>query len=118
MPEIPARVQIMLDNCGVYVCGDSNYPMMNLVIVSNGGRLFSTTIDEPLDPTRFTPTMTMHGPYTARLPTSADQFYAGRASMLAEVVEKLKEYDAHRSAQIAAGIEICPEQPTKDVRTH
>lgn len=61
-PVMP-KVRKMLDNPGVYICGDSANPEATVVLVSDGGRIYSLQPDADLDPARFLPTLMAHGPY-------------------------------------------------------
>lgn len=58
-------VQNMLANPGVYIGGDTEHPSATIVYVSQGGKVYSTKIDEELDPARFLATATFAGPYVA-----------------------------------------------------
>lgn len=58
-------VENMIKNEGVYIAGDVKYPWATVVIVSVGGKLWSTTLDQELDPERFLETLTLKGPFRA-----------------------------------------------------
>jgi hypothetical protein len=58
-PEIRA----MVDNEGVYVCGDTDRPEYTVPIISIAGVLYSVKLDEPLDPERFKETVTVAGSF-------------------------------------------------------
>lgn len=60
---IPAEIQAMIDNEGVYVCGDTKHPASAGVIISHGQKLWSTQLDKTLAPDRFLPTLTIGGPF-------------------------------------------------------
>lgn len=53
----------MIDNHGVYICGDVNYPDRLIIIFSSNGELWSTQLDEVLDPEGFYDTLTVKGPF-------------------------------------------------------
>jgi hypothetical protein len=61
--QIPEKIQAMIDEEGIYVCGDTAFPCYTVVVVSIGGKLFSIVLDNELDPTRFLPTLTIAGPF-------------------------------------------------------
>lgn len=61
---IPESIQKMIDNPGVYLCGDSNAPEVTVPIASMAGKLFSMQIDAEMAPTRFLDTLTIAGPFT------------------------------------------------------
>lgn len=73
-PVMPSVVG-MLKTPGIYFVGDSTAPGMVAVLVSVNGRIFSTQLDEELDPARFLPTMKLAGPFTSDVfePQSACQ---------------------------------------------
>lgn len=63
---IRPEIRRMLDNEGIYVCADlnyPNYPMFRVVIVSVSGKLWSTKIDRELDPERFLESVIVAGPF-------------------------------------------------------
>ncbi len=47
------EVEHMIKNEGIYLAGDVNYPVATVVLVSRGGKIFSTVLDQELDPERF-----------------------------------------------------------------
>jgi len=63
--SIPADVQHMVDNEGVYVCGSHGHADKCTVIWSKAGMLWSTCLDETLDPRRFRDDRIINGPYWA-----------------------------------------------------
>lgn len=60
-------VKKMIDNPGVYICGDTRIPGATVIIISIRGKLFSTMIDEELSPEGFLDTLTVKGPFTAEI---------------------------------------------------
>jgi hypothetical protein len=58
-------VRHMIDNPGVYIAGDKGHPDITIVLVSLGGKIYSTIIDEELNPEGFFETHTLNGPYVA-----------------------------------------------------
>jgi len=65
---VPPAIRSMIENEGVYVCGDTNAPEFDVPIISMGGKLFSIVIDEELNPERFLPTLTINGPFRKQDP--------------------------------------------------
>jgi hypothetical protein len=63
--EVKAMVGEMIRDQGVYVCGDSEIPDAIVVIVSMGGKLYSTVLDRELNPDRFLDTLVLRGRYLA-----------------------------------------------------
>lgn len=61
---IRAEAQRMIDNPGVYVCGDTNWPEASTIVVSIGGELWSAKKDRRLNPARFLPALTIAGPFS------------------------------------------------------
>ena len=62
---IPDCVRAMLDNPGVYITGDAYAPDATVIMVSLGGRIFSTVLDRELAPDRFLDGFVVkHGPLT------------------------------------------------------
>jgi hypothetical protein len=57
------EIRSMVENQGVYVCGDSARREYTVPIISIGGKLFSVVLDAELDPTRFLDTVTIAGPF-------------------------------------------------------
>jgi hypothetical protein len=57
------EIRSMIDNEGVYVCGDTKHPETTVPIISIGGRLHGILLDVELDPTRFLETVTIAGPF-------------------------------------------------------
>lgn len=53
----------MIDNSGVYICGDTKFPDATIVLVSTNGKLYTTKIDDELNPEGFMGTMTVKGPF-------------------------------------------------------
>ena len=60
---LPIEVRRMIDNPGMYLCGDSNAPEATIPIVSMDGCLYSMKIDKEMDPERFLKTLTVAGPF-------------------------------------------------------
>lgn len=60
---LPPEIRAMVDNEGVYLCGDSDAPAATVPVVSMAGRLYSMKIDAELDPERFKDTVTIAGPF-------------------------------------------------------
>ena len=55
----------MIKNPGVYLAGDTNFPVVTIVLVSMDGKIWSTVLDSELDPEKFLETLTLKGPYRA-----------------------------------------------------
>lgn len=98
---VQPQVRKMLAAPGFYIGGDSNYPEMNVPLVSNKGSVFSMKIDTELDPERFLPTLTLKGPY--RVDPDADdlareagpELLAAVKAILFQVIQgKVLERDA------------------------
>jgi hypothetical protein len=68
------QVRAMLNNEGFYVGGDTKQERLMVALVSQGGRVFCMKIDNELEPSRFLPTLTLHGPYGPRPPAPVDEF--------------------------------------------
>jgi hypothetical protein len=62
---VQERVLDMLKIEGVYVAGDTANPNVTSVLISRDGKVFSTKIDDELDPAGFLQTLTLAGPYHA-----------------------------------------------------
>jgi hypothetical protein len=60
---LPPEIRAMVDNEGIYLCGDTARPEYTVPVASIGGRLYSMKLDEELDPERFHKTVTVAGPY-------------------------------------------------------
>jgi hypothetical protein len=60
---LPPDVRSMVENEGVYLCGDTDRPQFTVPVVSIGGRLYSMKLDEELAPDRFCETVTVAGPF-------------------------------------------------------
>ncbi len=60
---LPPEIRAMVDNEGIYLCGDTARPEYTVPVASIGGRLYSMKLDEELDPERFQKTVTVAGPY-------------------------------------------------------
>lgn len=60
---LPPEIRAMVDNEGIYLCGDTARPEYTVPVASIGGRLYSMKLDEELDPERFRKTITVAGPY-------------------------------------------------------
>lgn len=56
-------MRAMVDNEGIYLCGDTASPAYTVPVASIGGRLYSMTLDDELDPARFKETVTVAGPF-------------------------------------------------------
>ncbi|MHB9833870.1 hypothetical protein Q8F57_003425 [Paraburkholderia terrae] len=63
--ELQKRLTEMLARPGVYIAGDANAKDVTTVLVVRDGKVFSTKLDEQLDPERFLETLTLAGPYKA-----------------------------------------------------
>lgn len=59
---LPPEIRAMVENEGIYLCGDTAKPEFTVPIASIGGVLHSMTLDQVLDPERFNPTVTVAGP--------------------------------------------------------
>lgn len=63
---IPAEIQRMIDNEGIYIGSNPSEPTFGEApIVSMGGKLYSMEIDSELDPTRFIEGHRIDGPFRA-----------------------------------------------------
>lgn len=61
------QLMSMLHNQGIYIISDTEEPNAEIVVVSMHGSLYSTQLDEILDPGKFLPTAVVAGgPYRAR----------------------------------------------------
>ena len=108
---ITDKIRSMLEHSGVYVGVNNGVPQINVIILSVGGKLFAAGVGSELDPEKPPEGFTFHGPYRGdTVEEDRAQYYSGRADMLNEIITKLKEYDAHRSAQIAASVAVNPEE--------
>lgn len=78
------QVRAMMANEGVYICSDATAgPAFTIPLVSYRGKILSLVAEAELDPERFIPTFTAHGPYLAS--THPDDFAVDRfAAALAE----------------------------------
>lgn len=65
-----ADVRRMLENEGVWIGGDSNHPEATVPLASMGGKVYAMKRDAELDVSRFLPTLTLAGPFTAEQPDS------------------------------------------------
>ena len=63
-PNIRPEVHAMLDNEGLYICGDTKNPLVIVPLWSQDGIVQSMKLDKPLDPERFLSTVTLRGPFT------------------------------------------------------
>ena len=63
---LPPVIREMVDNQGIYLCGDTNMPEYTVPVASIGGKLYSMKLDDELDPERFTETVTVAGPFHKR----------------------------------------------------
>ncbi len=61
--SIPEDIKKMIENPGVYVCGDVDHPEATVVLISKDGKIYSMKIDNELDPTRFLDSRRIKGPY-------------------------------------------------------
>ena len=59
------EVEHMIKNPGVYLAGDIESPQVTIVLISMNGKIWSTKLDEVLDPEKFLDTLTLKGPYRA-----------------------------------------------------
>jgi len=59
------EVEHMIKNPGVYLAGDTKAPEVTIVLVSMGGKIWSTILDSELDPEKFLEALTLKGPYRA-----------------------------------------------------
>lgn len=108
---ITDKIRFMLEHPGVYIGVNTGVPQINVIIFSVGGRLMAAGVGSELDPEKPPDGFAFHGPYRGdKAEEDRAQYYAGRADMLAEIITKLKDYDAHRSAQIAASVAVNPEE--------
>lgn len=63
-----ADIKRMLEFEGIYCAGDTNNPDVTVPLASAGGKLYKMKLDGEIDPSRFLPTVTLAGPYTAQEP--------------------------------------------------
>lgn len=98
MDLVRPDVRAMLDTEGLYVGGDSKHPGVVVPLSSMGGRVFSMKIDEELDPARFLPTLTLHGPYYAEAPAPAPPAGVARGvtEELADFVTRVPQDRMHQ----------------------
>ncbi len=85
------QVRAMMANEGVYIGGDTAHPAFTIPLVSYRGKILSLVTATELDPERFIPTFTVHGPYLAS--THPDDFAVDRfaAAMKAKMASKRAE---------------------------
>ncbi|SIT43761.1 conserved hypothetical protein [Paraburkholderia piptadeniae] len=67
------QVRAMLNNEGFYIGGDTKQERLMVALVSQGGRVFCLKVDTELEPSRFMPSLTLHGPYGPRPPAVIDE---------------------------------------------
>jgi hypothetical protein len=60
---IPAQVQKMIAEPGIYIAGDHRFPDAAVPICSTGGKLFAMRLDQELAPDRFLDSLTLAGPF-------------------------------------------------------
>jgi hypothetical protein len=60
---IPAEIQKMIENQGIYIGYDPAMPGVEVPILSYGGKLYSMRFDQELDPTRFIAETKFSGPF-------------------------------------------------------
>lgn len=82
------QVRAMIENEGVYICGDTAHPAFTVPLVSYDGKILSLVAEAELDPERFIPSFTAHGPYLAS--THPDDFAVDRfaAALKAKLAKK------------------------------
>jgi len=82
------QVRAMIENEGVYICGDTVHPAFTVPLVSYDGKILSLVAEAELDPERFIPSFTAHGPYLAS--THPDDFAVDRfaAALKAKLAKK------------------------------
>jgi ribA/ribD-fused uncharacterized protein len=85
------QVRAMIENEGVYICGDTVHPAFTVPLVSYDGKILSLVAEAELDPERFIPSFTAHGPYLAS--THPDDFAVDRfaAALKAKLAKKRAE---------------------------
>lgn len=64
---LPPVIRKMVDNQGIYLCGDTESPAYTVPVASIGGKLYSMKLDDELDPERFKETVTVAGPFHKRV---------------------------------------------------
>ena len=104
--QVLPEVRRMIENEGVYVCGDTTAPAITVPVVSQDGVLYSVELDKPLAPERFRDTVTIAGPFR-KLPTS-EGFDAGD---MADAAAKAFRAGAALSP---AWISVAERLPTQD----
>ncbi|WP_225031764.1 hypothetical protein [Paraburkholderia sp. XV] len=70
---VQPQVRAMLNNEGFYIGGDTKQARLMVALVSQGGRVFCLKVDTELDPSRFLPSLTLHGPYGPQPPAMMDE---------------------------------------------
>ncbi|CAG9256092.1 hypothetical protein [Paraburkholderia caribensis] len=70
---VQPKVRAMLNNEGFYVGGDTKQDRMIVPLVSVGGRVFCMKIDTEMEPSRFLPSLTLHGPYGPQAPVALNE---------------------------------------------
>lgn len=85
------QVRAMIETEGVYIGGDTRNRSLTVPLVSYGGGIRALKVDTELDPERFLPTFTVHGPYLAS--THPDDIAVDRfaSAMKAKLAKKRVE---------------------------
>lgn len=74
--QIPRDIQAMLDNPGMYLCGDEKDEEATIPIVSMNGCLYSVKFDTELDPMGWLESRTITGPYHRSTDDEIEQYQA------------------------------------------
>jgi len=53
----------MIERPGVYIAGDRFHPDAVVILVSKDGKIYSTNLDQELDPERFLDTLELKGSF-------------------------------------------------------
>jgi len=56
----------MIERPGVYIAGDRFHPDAIVILVSKDGKIYSTTLDQELDPERFLDTLEIKGSFVPK----------------------------------------------------
>jgi len=59
------KVKRMIERPGVYIAGDRLHPGAIVILVSKGGKIYSTILDQELNPERFLDTLELKGSFVS-----------------------------------------------------
>ncbi|BCF88723.1 hypothetical protein [Paraburkholderia largidicola] len=98
------QVRAMLNSEGFYIGGDTKQERLMVALVSQGGRVFCMKVDNELEPSRFLPTLTLHGPYgpqppapTADLAALLEKALAALDGLFAQLITKDPDFRPSKS---------------------